>query len=131
MVFVFVSLTGSIFCELLFTLGKPLDSCVLPGLIISGGGPFQWNEVGHHLLEGGPELLDRVSLMQQASTDVAKYMKCSYIDNMSAFCHGWIVPPHRVVVGWADLDESLSQQNGQPCCKGFTLEPMPLNISFI
>ena len=48
-------------CERL--LFKPLDSCVLPGLIISGGGPFQWNVVGHQLLdviiECGPELLDR------------------------------------------------------------------------
>ena len=46
-----------------FTLGKPFDSCVLPSLIISGGGPFQYNAVDHHLLdfiiEGGPELLDR------------------------------------------------------------------------
>ena len=51
-VFVFVSLTRSIFCEhLLFTLGKPFDICVLPGFIISGGGPFQWNAVGHHLLD--------------------------------------------------------------------------------
>ena len=43
-------------------LFKPLDSCVLPGLIISGDGPFQWNAVGHQLLdfiiECGPELLD-------------------------------------------------------------------------
>ena len=32
-------------------------------LIISGGGPFQWNAVGHHFLdfitEGSSELLDR------------------------------------------------------------------------
>ena len=51
-------------CEHL--LSKPFDSRVRPGLIISGGGPFQWNVVGHHLLdviiEGGPELLDRCSL---------------------------------------------------------------------
>ena len=36
---------------LVFTLGKPFDICVLPGLIISGDGPFQWNAVGHHLLD--------------------------------------------------------------------------------
>ena len=48
-------------CEHL--LFKPLDSCVLPGVIISGDGPFQWNAVGHQLLdfiiECGPELLGR------------------------------------------------------------------------
>ena len=60
----FVSLTRSILCErLLFTLGKPFDSCVLPGFIVSSGGPFQWNAVGHHLLDFiiqcGPEHLDR------------------------------------------------------------------------
>ena len=61
-VLVNVTLTGSICCEsLLFTLGKPFDSCGLPGLIISGGAPYKWNAVGHHLLniiiEGGPQLM--------------------------------------------------------------------------
>ena len=60
----FVSLPRSIFCEsLLFTLGKAFDICVLPGLIISGDGPFQCNAVGHHwldsIIECGQELLDR------------------------------------------------------------------------
>ena len=59
--YVFVSPTRSIFCERL--LFKSLNSCVLPCLIISGVGSFQWNAVGHHLLdfiiEGSSELLDR------------------------------------------------------------------------
>ena len=59
-VYVIVSLTRSIFCEHLL---KSFNSCVLPCLTISGGGPFQWNTVGHHLLdfitEGNSELLDQ------------------------------------------------------------------------
>ena len=56
-VYVFVSLTRSIFCERLLFIS--FNSCVLPCLIISGGGPFQWNAVGHHLLDFITELLDR------------------------------------------------------------------------
>ena len=34
------------------SLGRPFDSCIRPSLIISGGGPLQWNAVGHSLLAG-------------------------------------------------------------------------------
>ena len=60
MVFVLVSLTRSIFCERLFTLGKPFDICVLPGLIIS--------------MECGWSLLASTDVV---ITDVAKYVMCS------------------------------------------------------
>ena len=89
--FVFLSLTRLIFCErFLFTLGKPFDSCVLPGLIISGGGMrlviYLLDFIIENVEGDHPELLDR------CVSGITDIKWCSEVcdvftqDTMSAFC---------------------------------------------
>ena len=93
-------------CERL--LFKLLDSCVfLPGLIISGGGPFQWNAVGHQLLDLS------LNAVQNSWIGVSQVKRASN-DECDMFTHKHHVrffpyvdfPSHRVFVCGADLGDS-------------------------
>ena len=123
--FVLHSLCVTVFFErLLFSPGKSFDGCVHPWLIVPGGGPFRWHEVGHHFLdffgEGGPHLLDwGVTVLAVMESDV----KCCNMFTYSfhvCFFPQVDFPFCRLAVRGADLSDH------QNCCvishtwEGFT-----------